>query len=145
MALSPLGCNLLFMYNRYNFCASVMLADYDTILPNFMFVLRNVCSSGETFLPMANLVTELLMLHDNMSVRTSVDLQDDGIEYVIDDACLYSIDSCLISIVLCILFYFVYVEFMFTILLHSVCSVALCKINYIYIIYCNRRGALQNY
>ena len=33
MALSLLGCNMLFLYNRYNFDASagLMLADYDTI------------------------------------------------------------------------------------------------------------------
>jgi hypothetical protein len=73
--------------NRYNFDASVILADYDSFLPNFMFAPRNVCGFSESFLPVANLLKELLILRHKVLERTSVDLQDDEIEYAIQDIC----------------------------------------------------------
>ena len=56
MAWSPPGCNLLIIYNQYNFDASVILSDNDTILPNFVFALKSECSVSESVLPVANLL-----------------------------------------------------------------------------------------
>lgn len=52
-----------------------------------MLALKNICHFSESFLPVENLLKELLMLRDNILDRTSADLQDDEIKYAIEDIC----------------------------------------------------------